>query len=265
MIPQDYKGSIEDYLIYLMHVRTYEYAMDKTKEKIVLDFGCGEGYGTKMLASEAKHIIAIDISSETIKAAKEKYQSENITFQLIEPVGDSPLPFADDSFDVVLSFQVIEHIIDDRLYLSEIKRVLRPGGTFLVATPNAESRLLPFQNPWNRFHVREYAPDNLNHLLGEAFDNVSIIGLTLKEPWLAIETNRAKRNKWVLWPITNKLIPLKIRQSMLHLLWNLTNRPRNSSKKQKVEEQLPLLSDTLITDTNIQDCPNLLGMCIKSK
>lgn len=83
-----------------------------------------------------------------------------------------PLPFRDASFDWVISFQVIEHIRDDRAFVAEIHRVLRPGGRFLVTTPNAPMSLT--RNPW---HVREYTPEELRQLLLGPFSEVEALGV----------------------------------------------------------------------------------------
>ena len=83
-----------------------------------------------------------------------------------------PLPFRDASFDWVISFQVIEHIRDDRAFVAEIHRVLRPGGRFLVTTPNAPMSLT--RNPW---HVREYTPEELRRLLLGPFSEVEALGV----------------------------------------------------------------------------------------
>ena len=71
-----------------------------------------------------------------------------------------PLAFAANSFDFVISFQVIEHIKQDVELVREVKRVLKPGGKFIVTTPNAPMSLT--RNPW---HVREYTAEQLQNLL----------------------------------------------------------------------------------------------------
>ena len=84
-----------------------------------------------------------------------------------------PLPFANDSFDFVISFQVIEHIKRDLELVREVKRVLRPGGKFIVTTPNAPMSLT--RNPW---HIREYTAAELRSLLGSEFSSVEALGVS---------------------------------------------------------------------------------------
>jgi SAM-dependent methyltransferase len=87
------------------------------------------------------------------------------------------LPFEDASFDVVTNFQVLEHVPDAIAYLEGLRRVTRPGGLVILATPNASTRLDPGMTPWNRFHVREYTAAELRELLERMFPRVRIRGM----------------------------------------------------------------------------------------
>src|SRR3954464_15382698 len=132
------RSSESDYLIYLFHVATYDFAIPYVTGRRVLDLGCGTGYGTARVAPVCTDIVGVDISSDAIDAATREFGDR---FRLIEPVERAPLPFADRAFDVVLSFQVIEHVPDARAYLGEIDRVLTDDGVFLCATPDRGTRL----------------------------------------------------------------------------------------------------------------------------
>jgi len=201
-----------------MHVKAYEQALSSLAGKTVLDFGCGAGYGADILAKHVNHLIAVDVSEEAITNAAAKYSANNLHFQHIEPIEKVPLPFSDDSFDVVLSFQVIEHIKDTGAYLREIQRVLKPCGKFFLTTPNAALRLLPGQRPWNRFHVKEYNYDSLRQTLEKEFASVKIGGLTAVEAWLKMEKSRTNRIRWLLFPFTNVLVPNVIRKGVLRII-----------------------------------------------
>ncbi|MDE7129687.1 MAG: class I SAM-dependent methyltransferase, partial [Alistipes sp.] len=97
-----------------------------------------------------------------------------------------PLPFENGRFDCVISFQVIEHIGRDQDFVREVYRVLRPGGRFIVTTPNAPMSLT--RNPW---HVREYSAAELANLLGCMFDEVEQYGVFGNEKVMAYyEENR---------------------------------------------------------------------------
>jgi len=109
-----------DYYVYLLHLASYSFVARFTKDKKVLDLGCGTGYGSFALSENAEMVFGLDISGEAINYAKNKYTKQNLEFIKLN---DSSLPFDDDTFNIIVSFQVIEHIKDIESYLSEIKRI----------------------------------------------------------------------------------------------------------------------------------------------
>ncbi len=131
----------------------------------VLEIGTGSGYGVEIIAPHATHFTTIDKHT----AAAEAITCENVEF-IAATV--PPLPFEDESFDCVISFQVIEHIKDDRSFVAEVQRVLRPGGIFVVSTPNITMSLT--RNPW---HVREYTKEEFSALLEAQFAEVEALGV----------------------------------------------------------------------------------------
>jgi SAM-dependent methyltransferase len=216
---EDYRASSpQSYLIYLFHVITYDYVRELVRGKDVLDFGCGTGYGTARLADQCTRIVGIDISAEAIQYASGKYSNDHLEFRLIAPVEQRPLPFSDESFDVVLSFQVIEHVRDVREYLSEIRRVLRPGGLFVVATPDRSSRLLPLQKPWNMWHMREYSDSAFKDLIGTQFANVAIKKMGGRPDVIALETKRTNLLRWIFLPLTLPILPEVLRIAGLEFI-----------------------------------------------
>ncbi len=131
----------------------------------VLEIGTGAGYGIEVVAPKAQRFVTLDKH----RPAAELLDRSDVEFrQAVVP----PLEFPEASFDCVISFQVIEHIRDDRQFVREIHRVLRPGGRFIVTTPNAPMSLT--RNPW---HVREYTADELRQLLGSCFASVEALGV----------------------------------------------------------------------------------------
>ncbi len=136
---------------HLMHIATYNYALNYAKGKRVLDFGCGSGYGSYELAKVAKYVTAVDISSEAIEFAKENYKRENLLYCTISELFE-------EKFDIITSFQVIEHVSNDKEYLENLKNLLIPGGYLFISTPDKASRLFfGIQKPWNIFHLKEYS------------------------------------------------------------------------------------------------------------
>ncbi len=118
----------------------------------VLEIGTGTGYGIQVVAPHADRFVTIDKHRPANLPELER-QASNIEFR---EATVPPLPFNDGTFDFVISFQVIEHIKQDTEFVREVHRVLRPGGKFIVTTPNAPMSLT--RNPW---HVREYRAEEL--------------------------------------------------------------------------------------------------------
>jgi SAM-dependent methyltransferase len=191
LIAADKFSSKEDYVSHLMHLVAYEKARDISVGGEILDLGCNTGYGSKVLSACGK-VSSIDVSEKAISAAKALHGAADIDFQVID--GES-LPFENGRFQMIVSFQVIEHIVDYQKYLGEIKRVLSPGGIVVFTTPNARLRLDKEMKPWNPFHVREFDSSELESLLRSSFDHVGILGLFAKEPIYSIEAGRLTRNR----------------------------------------------------------------------
>lgn len=230
-----YQSNAGDYLIYLFHIATYEFARSHVTDKIVLDFGCGTGYGAHRLADSASHITGIDVSPGAVAFARDRYmpQAESagnaLEYARIDPVEQSPLPFQDNHFDTVLSFQVIEHVPSVANYLSEIRRVLKPGGTFICATPDRRWRLFPRQRPFNVFHLEEWAPQEMEQLLAPVFDKTSVYGMTAHDEVINIELSRCRRVRVLTYPFTFPGAPERWRSWGLMLMKGLSARTGGSA------------------------------------
>lgn len=140
----------------------YEYALDFVRGMKVLDLGCGLAYGTAQMAQQALEITAVDYDAKTISENQTHYKDlPNLKFTRASV---PPLPFADNSFEVVTMFQFIEHINDRKKLLEECKRVLKNSGLLIVTTPNAIKSFA--RNP---FHVHEYTFDEMKAELQNIF------------------------------------------------------------------------------------------------
>ena len=232
-----YQAREGDYLIYLFHIATYDFAKTFTSGRRVLDFGCGTGYGAHRIASECADIVGVDISDSAIAFAREKYRADNLDFRQIKSVEDAPLPFPDGSFDVVLSFQVIEHVPDADRYLSEVRRVLAADGMLIVATPDRSTRLLPGQRPWNRYHLIEYRPADFADVMSRHFDGVEMLGMGGDEVVIGREIARSRRLKFLTLPFTFPGAPERWRQWGLGLLKTLQAKVRGADTSQQTEQQ----------------------------
>jgi len=154
-------------VIYQRHLIAYKESANLISGT-VLEIGSGEGYGIMELAPKAEHYIAID-KYETL-ISDELKERNNITFIQSEV---PPLKgIKDESVDFVVSFQVIEHIKNDELFLQEIHRVLKPGGKAILTTPNIFMSLS--RSPW---HIREYSPAQMKEILSSLFENIELKGV----------------------------------------------------------------------------------------
>jgi len=154
------------------HVARYWFAVRIARGRRVLDAGCGSGYGADVLAREAREVLGIDISGDAIDYARQHYRAANVRF---ERASCLQIPAPDGSFDLVVAFELIEHLADWRAFLREVRRVLAPDGQFLVSTPNqlyyAEARAALGPNP---FHLHEFKYGEFQSELEAVFPRVAL-------------------------------------------------------------------------------------------
>ena len=154
------------------HMARYHFAARLARGKRVLDAGCGAGYGSAALAEIAERVTGIDVAQEAVDHARAHYAHANLAF---EQASCTKLPYADGAFDLVVAFEVIEHLEEWREFLQEARRVLAPSGQFIVSTPNrlyyTESRGAEGANP---FHVHEFDFAEFNAELKQFFPHVSM-------------------------------------------------------------------------------------------
>jgi 2-polyprenyl-3-methyl-5-hydroxy-6-metoxy-1,4-benzoquinol methylase len=147
------------------HLHRYALAKEFVQGKKVLDIACGEGYGSHILAETAEMVQGVDIDESVITKAKTKYQRKNIGFTAgsVEKI-----PFELASFDVVVSFETLEHISAHDSMLEEIKRVMKPGGILLISTPDKKNYgdKPGYANP---FHKKELYEAEFKTLLKKYF------------------------------------------------------------------------------------------------
>jgi len=222
MILEHYKSSPEDFVIYLMHMASYRFAEPYTRGRRVLDFGCGSGYGSDQIARTADRVTAVDVADDAIAYARGQFRRANLEFRAIDPA--EPLPFSDASFDVILSFQVFEHVSDPSHYLSEVRRLLAPNGNLILITPDRSTRLLPRQRPWNRWHVHEYGKRELAAVLASHFDQIEVLGMTARPEMIGYELRRCNRVKWLMLPFTLPIMPDRWRVACLNFVHRIRGR-----------------------------------------
>lgn len=165
-------GQVNDDL-WSEHLARYAFARHYVQKKRVLDAGCGTGYGSAELAQCAAEVIGIDISPDALEYARTRYPLAGLRF--VEGSCTS-IPFPAGSFDVVVAFEVIEHVADYRAFLDDCARVLTWQGLFIVSSPNkryyAQTRAETGPNP---FHQHEFEAAEFVHELERVFPNVRFL------------------------------------------------------------------------------------------
>lgn len=161
-------------LMIARHFCAYKYAKDFVGGKEVLDIGCGEGYGSNFLAGFAKSVLGIDYNAAIIDYAKNKYLRPGLGYVVLDIKN---LPSLNRKFDVICSFQNIEHIRDTDKLLKDISALLKDDGVFVCSTCNIKDASPNSKVPFNKFHVREYLASEFKELLEGCFNKVEISGL----------------------------------------------------------------------------------------
>jgi len=188
LVAADDPATLAEHCLALIHRKAYETAAKLADRKATLDLGCNHGYGTALIARRAASVVGLDVSPRALAAARSRHPG--LDFRLYE---GGRLPFPDGAFDLVTSFQVIEHVVEVGGYLAEIGRVLKPDGVALFTTPNAAIRLDPGMRPWNRFHIREYTASELGAALAAEFPRVAVHGLFGSPELQAVEIGRCRK------------------------------------------------------------------------
>lgn len=215
----------------------------------VLEIGCGEGRGMQLLVPKAKTFMAVDKLDALPEELKNRFPEVTFRAMNIPPLDG----IADNSFDTVISFQVIEHIKDDKLFLEEIYRVLRPGGVALITTPNRSMSLT--RNPW---HVREYLPAELKTLAAGIFPRVELKGITGNAKVMAYyEQNKKAVEKITRFDIFK--LQYRLPAALLRIPYEILNR-WNRNKLHKSNDSLvqDIRHEDYIPVTDTRDALDLL-------
>lgn len=201
----------------------------------VLEPGCGEGRGIELLADKSGSYLALDKIQAVIDKLKPRFPQVEFRQAHFPPFSE----IGDGSFDVVISFQVIEHLKDDHGFLSEIHRVLRPGGKALISTPNIKMTLT--RNPW---HIREYTNHELKTLAASIFSEVEMKGIAGNEKVMEYyHQNKASVAKFTRFDIFD--LQYRLPASLLRIPYDVLNRINR--------KMLHSSNDTLVTDINHDD------------
>jgi len=192
------------------HMSRYNFAVPYLSRGRVLDLACGTGYGLSLLGAETGFAVGADIDFKAVQKAKREIKDDSA----VAIVSDGcQLPFADATFDLVTSFETLEHLASRAIFLNELRRVLKPNGCCIISTPNANYTQPINGRPRNPHHVYEYKPDELANELGKHFQVVELLGQDLN-PGFVISP---------FWDDQQKL-PRTLRNMITLLTWRSLNK-----------------------------------------
>ncbi len=267
--PED-QETLDDYLMYLRHLAAYQFSLSQVGSARVIDLGCGTGYGVELLAERAKTVIGLDQAAYALPYSIQKVNASFIAADVCK------LPFADASFDLAVSFQVIEHIPTVDLYLMEARRVLAKEGLMILSTPNRNLRLLPLERPWNPYHVKEYSSTQLRLLLQKYFTSVHIYGLQATPEIEMAERRRLRSARQ--WYLRNSVLEalnklpsggtgVKVVRTVKRFLLSKAGRKSGpteiSEPTAKSFQQIYSSEDFWVSDSQVNQRMDLIAVCQK--
>lgn len=221
----------------VIHQRLY-FAYVKAAQMLsgkVLEIGCGAGRGLEAILANCQDYTAIDKNEKLIAHLSRKYPQHHFQTQHIPPFSG----IANNTFDTVITFQVIEHIEQDELFCQEIARVLKPGGKAIITTPNRDLSLT--RNPW---HVREYNAPQLRQLLEAHFNYVDLRGVSGNEKiWNYYKENQKSVERIARLDVLN--LQHRLPRKLLQIPYDLLNR---LNRRSLMKQSKGLVSDITVED-----------------
>ena len=212
----------------------------------ILDMACGNGYGTYVLSGAVKEtVIGGDIEAETIHQCKKEFSLNNLKYEVLDA---TKLPFENETFDVVVSFETIEHTTQFDKLLSEYKRVLKQNGTLFVSTPN---KLLssPDGIIKNPFHTQEWSLQELDPILKKHFGKSELFG----QHYSRYDSGKpiAKLVEGILYARGVRKLPITFQNKIMNLF--------------SVDQLYPKPNEfALVSEASkINECNTLFGICKK--
>jgi len=236
---------------YARHLAAYRYTDDRARGRRVLDAGCGEGFGTQTMADVAAEVLGVDYSPVAIGECQRLWKKPNLRFRqvdLVKPEGFS------ETFDLVLNFQVLEHIDDPMPFLRGLHERLGPQGTLVLTTPN---RLRTISE--NPYHVREYTAPELKDLLSKVFGNVELLGMHGNAKVEQFEAGRARAVQRIL-----RLDPLGVRnmlpEKVVHFAFaKLARIVRKQARPEGTTDMSP--DDFFVSAESVDRALDLVAIC----
>lgn len=212
--------------LYREHAARYEFAAMYTKGKKVLDMACGSGYGSRILCDlGALEVYGCDLAEEGIKFAQRTHACKCAKFQIMDA---TKITFQNKSFDVVVSFETIEHVLKSHDVIKEFSRVLNDQGTLIISTPNKPLVSGLNTKPKNPFHVKEFTKDEFIAFLSIYFKNIELYSQRLK---IDISMEKKIIRHLVLLIVKVDFLKLSVKFAKRRMYSTISNFIDNNSKE----------------------------------
>jgi len=232
----------------------YRFAIKNSHGNIALDFGCGYGYGARILSEKFGVVIAADKDDSVLKNIKGN--NHNVYQFCI----NEKLPFKNDSFDLICCFQVLEHIEKYDALLEETKRALKKSGVLMVSTPN-KAKIVFGVNP---YHYREFTPDELHKILTCFFPDVKLLGIFGNKKFSEFKSQETALGRRLANKVTIKiysLLPSWIQKWLFSLGFLYGYYKLNKTNPDVWETNIDEFF--YISETDISNCIDIIGVCRK--
>jgi len=216
------------------------------EQRCVLDLSCGTGYGSDYLGATAGRIVGIDCALDVVAKSRTDYPRSNVAFLAMDACA---LAFREASFDCIVSQDTIEHVQDDRRFVSELTRVLKPNGVLVIFTPHGKGRDIP---PMDPYHVREYTLDEFRALLQPHFSTIRWYGRRQGHRLKTIERSMDIVRDWDPAGFRN-CVPRPLR----HWIGSVISRAQGGPTLHEI------IPDDIEYREGVADDTNLIGVCIK--
>lgn len=158
------------------HWHRYYFITEIVKDKVVCDIACGEGYGSALLAKSASQVVGVDVDKNTINHANEAYGDiDNVKFVVANAINTQ---FEQGVFDVIVSFETLEHLLEHQQLIREYKRILKEDGLLIISTP--DKLVYSGDSDHNEFHVKELSMLEFKNLMKSEFKHNMLYGQKLQ-------------------------------------------------------------------------------------
>lgn len=240
---------------YCQYRAVYEYAKKFVTAQRVMDAGCGEGYGAKLLAENASQVVAIDNDRKTIQRARQRYRQSNLQFH-IGDIGQLSVGLSH-AFDVVCCFHTIEHLKEPTLFLQRIGKILSNSGVLLISTPNREKTFIEWP-----YHEREYTVREFRSLLSSCFEDVTLYALHASNSMSQFRDIQARAvHRIIGWDILqlHRRLPKRLRQIAFDIGGTVLNKCLSKAHRNRIFRIT--LQDFSIKRERLNEGLDLIGVC----